>query len=502
MEYTFANGTAQQKSLWQEATQHLLHLPVGELPLKINVTFVPPGDLVNRGHTDLALTTYEYDSNDSSTEVRNDAPAFGGVPDLVALAASMGLEYSPTRHFHETAVHETGHSAFAALPKANRVKIAQMFGAKSDSAAELFPASKAWEDRIGEAIAETFKEAFLPRRYRVFPNRTNIHIPYSRYPEFRELFRVAKVVKEEVVIEPNVPFPVNAGETIGYRFPLAKLPWFFEYPVKEKAPVDVQFQAWEIRFVWSFTKWFETEEGRVDETQMILEIIDVFDEEFFSGSYFGTQTWYFATAEKPAVFHSEASHVILTDPDEAFKGGRWTITPEIPEPFAFSGAQLTIHNGQLWLPPSTFGEDFLVPSVPGPITFGWKGNTFIYLGSRVAAGQARSSFPPIFQPAYPKFMLDGADIFRMGQSVITAPPNGGKPNGGVENYSLSALAGEPTGQRASVYEAGISLPTEKIVIPGEEEERRILAASGSIAPGDHRSGRRPRRMPVSGFGSR
>lgn len=190
MQYNFTNGNAEQKALWREGVTHLLNLPSDDIPVIVKVSFVPPAEVTNKGHTDLALTTFSYDSVEGETIVRNDAPGFGGQrASLEALAASMGLEYSAMKHFHETAVHELGHVIFASLAHETRVKIAQMFGASSDTVTELFPAAKKWENRIGEAIADTFKEAFLPRRYRVFPNRTNIHIPYSKFPEFRALFR-------------------------------------------------------------------------------------------------------------------------------------------------------------------------------------------------------------------------------------------------------------------------------------------------------------------------
>lgn len=190
MDYIFSNGNAEQKALWREAVSHLLNLPEEDIPLTVTVSFEPPENLIGKGHTDLALTSFTYGSLDATTQVRNDAPGFGGQrASLEALAAGMGLEYSAIKHFHETAIHELGHALFAALPHEVRVAIAQMFGAEGDETSELFPPAKAWQNRIGEAIAETFKEAFLPARYRVFPNRTNIHIPYNKFPEFRAFFR-------------------------------------------------------------------------------------------------------------------------------------------------------------------------------------------------------------------------------------------------------------------------------------------------------------------------
>lgn len=188
MEYTFANGSGQQQERWREAISHLLSFPAEALPNAIKVEFVDPSSIPG-GHTSLAATTWSYGSPNASTLVRNDAPGFGDQrATLEALAASMGIPFSIEKFYMETAAHELGHALFASLPEGSRVAIAQLFGAGSDDIGEL-TAGSVWQDQIIEGIAETFKEAFLPRRYRVFPNRTNRSIPYHKFAEFRSLFR-------------------------------------------------------------------------------------------------------------------------------------------------------------------------------------------------------------------------------------------------------------------------------------------------------------------------
>lgn len=190
MIYNFASGTAEQKALWQEAVTHLLNFPADEIALTVNVDFAPVSEVVAKGHNDLAITTWTYDDPVSNTVVRGDAPGFGGqLPALEAEAAGFGLPYSPPRFLMETAAHELGHSFFAALSLSQRTAIAKLFGAQTDDIRELEPLDAEWKNRIIEGIAETFKEAFLPARYRVFPNRTNRRIPYSLFPKFRHIFR-------------------------------------------------------------------------------------------------------------------------------------------------------------------------------------------------------------------------------------------------------------------------------------------------------------------------
>lgn len=186
MDLIFVNGNSIQQSLWNEALGHLLHLPKSKLPLTVEVSFVAPESI---GQTSFAETTWTYDSASTATKVRNDAPGFGTLDaSLIAEAASMGIAYNAQKHFAETAVHELGHSIFAAIPHSFRVAIAKLFGAESDSEAELAAGAK-WQNRIYEGIAETFKEAFLPSRYRVFANRTNRKLSYAAYPTFRRLIR-------------------------------------------------------------------------------------------------------------------------------------------------------------------------------------------------------------------------------------------------------------------------------------------------------------------------
>jgi len=202
MDFTFTNGTKIQQNRWAEVVNRLMNLPEDAMPLEIEVSFVDAGILAGSGpgHTTLAETTWSYGQVSSTCQVRDDAPSFGSQEKaLRAEAARSGLEYNPDRFYTETAAHELGHSVFAALPEASRVAIAQMFGADSDDVDELFPEGAAWQNKIGEGIAETFKEAFLPRRYRVFPNRTNRKIAYADFPEFRRLFRegVPEIGSEE-----------------------------------------------------------------------------------------------------------------------------------------------------------------------------------------------------------------------------------------------------------------------------------------------------------------
>jgi hypothetical protein len=221
VEYDFLNGDAGQKALWEEAVSHLLHLPSIAISEKVVVEFV---DALPSGHTDLALTTWTYGTSEARTEVRSDAIDFGrSKAALEAEAAAYGLSYSVEKFYMETAIHELGHALYAALPEERRVALARMFGASDDTPAQLQPSHQPWQDHAAEGIAETFKEAFLPRRFRVFPNRTNKKIPYHRFPEFRALWRQAipEVIRGGAPLEEGeeeVPeYDVDIFKQGGYR---------------------------------------------------------------------------------------------------------------------------------------------------------------------------------------------------------------------------------------------------------------------------------------------
>jgi hypothetical protein len=192
MDIVFSGGNADQQALWREALENLLNLPLDALPLTQHVSFVGPSEVdpAETASTPFAATYWAVGAGEGEVKVRNDAPGFGDDDaGLIGEAQGMGLTYDARRHFHETAAHETGHCVFAVLPEEIRLKIAGLLGAKTITNEELYPPDAPWTDRVGEAIAETFKEAFLPSGYRVFPNRTNIRLSYARYPLFRRLVR-------------------------------------------------------------------------------------------------------------------------------------------------------------------------------------------------------------------------------------------------------------------------------------------------------------------------
>lgn len=174
MKLTFANGTDLQKAACRTVVGNLLNLPSEAMPVEVLVEFV--ADPLAGMHNEFAATLWTYNSNSATTRIANVAPHW---PE----------PWEGMRFLQETFAHELGHVLFAALTEAGRLAVAGLFGADTDDPAVLQPPGTPWEDHVMEGIAETFKDAFLPRRFRRYSNRTRRLLSISRYPEFRKLFR-------------------------------------------------------------------------------------------------------------------------------------------------------------------------------------------------------------------------------------------------------------------------------------------------------------------------
>lgn len=174
MQLDFVNGNAVQQAACRTVAHNLLNLPFDDIFLTHKIEFT--ADPLPSSDTEFAVTTWTYGDTEPFTKIASVAPAW---PE----------PWRGVKFLQEVYAHELGHGLFASLPEDQRIAIAAMFGASSDDIEELQPKGSAWQNRIMEGIAETFKDAFLPRRLRRYSNRTNKHIPIHKYPEFRELWR-------------------------------------------------------------------------------------------------------------------------------------------------------------------------------------------------------------------------------------------------------------------------------------------------------------------------
>lgn len=175
MEIEFLNGSVLQKAVVRDALRHLMNLPLESVPIStMEVEFTADPSI--RVHNEFMVTLWTYDSGSILVKIRDDFPSFQS-------------PYNGRRFAEESVAHEFGHGMFANIGRARRLKVLRMFGATTDDPDVVGDQSKPWEDRVGEGIAETFKDAFFPPSMRRYSNRTHRHIPIWEYGRFRAIFR-------------------------------------------------------------------------------------------------------------------------------------------------------------------------------------------------------------------------------------------------------------------------------------------------------------------------
>lgn len=161
------------------AAQQALRLDTDIWPIQVDVYFDQDPD---PSQIDEFAVTNTLAGDHYELRFRNDAPHFQNGP-----AAG---HFDRARFYAETVAHELGHVFTFALNDEALALVAKLFNTEPTDEA-MFPASKVWADRPGEAIAETFKDAFMGQRHREWPNRTNIQLRYPYLPLFRAIYRNA-----------------------------------------------------------------------------------------------------------------------------------------------------------------------------------------------------------------------------------------------------------------------------------------------------------------------
>lgn len=177
-EFTYSSSVNGQQQQWfQEAISRLDHtFPASQLPLKITVKTVPEPPCV--GHNDYMCT-----QTLSTDGVVTDIQIFireGAETQAVARQATTDLAHA---FFMEAVVHEFGHVltfTYLALDDAAREEMAGWFIWRGEGGTtrhgeldDWNPTDKKWESRIQEAVAEWFKDLYMPRKYRAYDNRTD-----------------------------------------------------------------------------------------------------------------------------------------------------------------------------------------------------------------------------------------------------------------------------------------------------------------------------------------
>lgn len=178
MQVTFANGTTRQHDLFNAAVTASIY-DFDQVPTEVTVSWEAdpdPGDA-----NEFAITI-----NAGSTST------IAIIDDLDGLGRPG--PYTGEAFYKEVVLHELGHVALAERIAQNGVAdLYALFEHTITGAvgtAESWD-SGAWEERILEGCAESFKDAFSTIENRLFSNRTNWRVPLGNWAYFVESFFVA-----------------------------------------------------------------------------------------------------------------------------------------------------------------------------------------------------------------------------------------------------------------------------------------------------------------------
>lgn len=183
MEFRHINGTRNQRALVDQVVYELRYPWFNSYFLGEFVRFQFVNEPSVPGHNEFACVTYEMGelmegpdgaiaSRIWTVEVRNDLDDPGRDPSGT---------YTGPRFFMECVAHELGHVVLGVRGSSD---LAVHFRHKTDTVG--YPGRRGtvvdwsagdWPERIEEAAAEVFKDAFLRPELRQFDNRTNWLIP-------------------------------------------------------------------------------------------------------------------------------------------------------------------------------------------------------------------------------------------------------------------------------------------------------------------------------------
>jgi hypothetical protein len=179
---SFVNGTARQQDLFNRAMA-VSTFPWSRIESHVSVEWVDEVELNRDHHAFAAVEAREGldacgRTDQCYMQIRND------LDDPFRPGNDGGW---PKGHFRgdkfymETVNHELGHVVQFKLNPSQRAKRCHAFGA---STGQWDDVTLPWEMLVQEADAETFKDVFLPRRWRKFDNRTTRRLRRERFEEW------------------------------------------------------------------------------------------------------------------------------------------------------------------------------------------------------------------------------------------------------------------------------------------------------------------------------
>lgn len=184
MKPKFADSvTSQQRAWWNEALSRMLW-PHDAHTVQFNATVYTVDEPPCDGHGEYMCTLVYEDEGKVEFYIRTGA-------DDPTQAFNAGVADDVKSFFMESVVHEYAHAlTFLWLADSDDEKelVCTWFmrkdTGKTGQLSDWNPLDGEWADRIQEAIAEFFKDVWMPNGYRYFDNRTNWNFSQGYYKEF------------------------------------------------------------------------------------------------------------------------------------------------------------------------------------------------------------------------------------------------------------------------------------------------------------------------------
>ena len=220
MEFEFGGGPAQHVGEAQAALASVTY-PLEKVGGKVRVNF--PVEPACPGHSEFACT---------QMYLSGPYVAVIGVRDSTGLPPDQGWhpfsgapgEWNGRNFYRETIVHELGHviaGTFVGSQEARDemcglFRLMDIMGPEDGRPGQ--PGdwnSGPWQRHIEEAVAETFKDVFMPKRDRQYDNRTDWRLPQARFRRFLELMGLDFVGDEQkrtrMLYSPDYGHPDEGG---------------------------------------------------------------------------------------------------------------------------------------------------------------------------------------------------------------------------------------------------------------------------------------------------
>lgn len=184
MKPKFADSvTSQQRAWWNEALSRMTW-PHDKRTVQFDADVSTVNEPPCQGHSDYMCTVVNFPDKKVEFFIRSGA-------DDPTQAFNSGVADDVHSFFMECVVHEYAHALtflWLAADDVGKELVCTWFkyvnSGRAGTLADWNPLEAEWGDRIQEAVAEFFKDVWMPHGFRYFDNRTNWRFEKGFYTEF------------------------------------------------------------------------------------------------------------------------------------------------------------------------------------------------------------------------------------------------------------------------------------------------------------------------------